>query len=138
MGGPSLRLRPGEGVGGDKVLAGEAEVVGVGRGRGGCVNWAYLACGGLVCASVEGRGGGGSAPPVALAHTPAPGPHAPLKCCTGLRASLDVQLAVLLMPYGVVPRAGTQRVGPIWTGDNAAKWSHLKVSVQRGKVFLSR
>lgn len=25
--------------------------------------------------------------------------------------------------------AGTQRVGPIWTGDNAAQWSHLKVSV---------
>jgi hypothetical protein len=23
--------------------------------------------------------------------------------------------------------AGTQRVGPIWTGDNAAQWSHLKV-----------
>jgi hypothetical protein len=22
--------------------------------------------------------------------------------------------------------AGTQRVGPIWTGDNAAQWSHLK------------
>ncbi|GLI69804.1 hypothetical protein VaNZ11_014505 [Volvox africanus] len=25
--------------------------------------------------------------------------------------------------------SGTQRVGPIWTGDNAAQWSHLKVSV---------
>ncbi|MEW5317328.1 MAG: hypothetical protein WDW38_008637 [Sanguina aurantia] len=25
--------------------------------------------------------------------------------------------------------AGTQRVGPIWTGDNAAEWAHLKVSV---------
>ena len=25
--------------------------------------------------------------------------------------------------------AGTQRVGAIWTGDNAAEWSHLKVSV---------
>lgn len=25
--------------------------------------------------------------------------------------------------------AGTQRVGPIWTGDNAAQWSHLAVSV---------
>lgn len=25
--------------------------------------------------------------------------------------------------------AGTQRVGPIWTGDNFAQWSHLKVSV---------
>ncbi|GBF95413.1 glucan 1,3-alpha-glucosidase-like [Raphidocelis subcapitata] len=25
--------------------------------------------------------------------------------------------------------AGTQRVGPIWTGDNAAQWSHLKVSI---------
>lgn len=25
--------------------------------------------------------------------------------------------------------AGTQRVGPIWTGDNAAQWSHLSVSV---------
>lgn len=25
--------------------------------------------------------------------------------------------------------AGTQRAGPIWTGDNAAQWSHLKVSV---------
>eukprot|EP00245_Coleochaete_scutata_P001915 TRINITY_DN1237_c0_g1_i1.p1 TRINITY_DN1237_c0_g1~~TRINITY_DN1237_c0_g1_i1.p1 ORF type:complete len:920 (+),score=153.19 TRINITY_DN1237_c0_g1_i1:85-2844(+) len=25
--------------------------------------------------------------------------------------------------------AGTQRVGPIWTGDNAASWEHLKVSV---------
>jgi len=25
--------------------------------------------------------------------------------------------------------AGTQRVGPIWTGDNAADWHHLKVSV---------
>lgn len=24
---------------------------------------------------------------------------------------------------------GTQRVGPIWTGDNAAQWSHLAVSV---------
>ncbi|GFR40498.1 hypothetical protein Agub_g1066 [Astrephomene gubernaculifera] len=24
---------------------------------------------------------------------------------------------------------GTQRVGPIWTGDNAAQWSHLRVSV---------
>jgi alpha 1,3-glucosidase len=23
--------------------------------------------------------------------------------------------------------AGTQRVGPIWTGDNMAQWSHLKV-----------
>lgn len=27
------------------------------------------------------------------------------------------------------PHAGTQRVGPIWTGDNAAQWSHLAVSV---------
>jgi hypothetical protein len=26
-------------------------------------------------------------------------------------------------------RAGTQRVGPIWTGDNAAQWSHLRVSI---------
>ncbi|GIL86778.1 hypothetical protein Vretimale_15637 [Volvox reticuliferus] len=25
--------------------------------------------------------------------------------------------------------SGTQRVGPIWTGDNAAQWSHLKVAV---------
>lgn len=25
--------------------------------------------------------------------------------------------------------SGTQRVGPIWTGDNAAQWSHLAVSV---------
>ena len=25
--------------------------------------------------------------------------------------------------------AGTQRIGPIWTGDNAADWEHLKVSV---------
>eukprot|EP00854_Cymbomonas_tetramitiformis_P009889 gene9889-11712_t len=25
--------------------------------------------------------------------------------------------------------AGTQRVGPIWTGDNAADWNHLQVSV---------
>lgn len=25
--------------------------------------------------------------------------------------------------------AGTQRVGPIWTGDNAADWDHLRVSV---------
>ena len=25
--------------------------------------------------------------------------------------------------------AGTQRIGPIWTGDNAADWSHLKVSI---------
>mmetsp|Transcript_27755 Transcript_27755/g.70759 ORF Transcript_27755/g.70759 Transcript_27755/m.70759 type:complete len:905 (-) Transcript_27755:229-2943(-) len=25
--------------------------------------------------------------------------------------------------------AGTQRVGPIWTGDNAADWNHLRVSV---------
>lgn len=24
--------------------------------------------------------------------------------------------------------AGTQRVGPIWTGDNTAEWSHLKAS----------
>jgi len=24
---------------------------------------------------------------------------------------------------------GTQRVGPIWTGDNAAQWSHMAVSV---------
>jgi len=25
--------------------------------------------------------------------------------------------------------AGTQRIGPIWTGDNAADWEHLRVSV---------
>eukprot|EP00238_Polyblepharides_amylifera_P013121 CAMPEP_0196574498 /NCGR_PEP_ID=MMETSP1081-20130531/4193_1 /TAXON_ID=36882 /ORGANISM="Pyramimonas amylifera, Strain CCMP720" /LENGTH=898 /DNA_ID=CAMNT_0041892527 /DNA_START=50 /DNA_END=2743 /DNA_ORIENTATION=+ len=25
--------------------------------------------------------------------------------------------------------AGTQRIGPIWTGDNAAEWSHLQVSL---------
>lgn len=25
--------------------------------------------------------------------------------------------------------SGTQRVGPIWTGDNFAQWSHLKVSI---------
>ena len=25
--------------------------------------------------------------------------------------------------------AGTQRVGPIWTGDNTADWDHLRVSV---------
>ena len=25
--------------------------------------------------------------------------------------------------------AGTQRVGPIWTGDNTADWGHLAVSV---------
>lgn len=24
---------------------------------------------------------------------------------------------------------GTQRIGPIWTGDNAADWNHLRVSV---------
>jgi alpha-glucosidase (family GH31 glycosyl hydrolase) len=28
--------------------------------------------------------------------------------------------------------AGTQRVGPIWTGDNAAQWSHLKVGGDSG------
>ena len=27
------------------------------------------------------------------------------------------------------PPAGTQRVGPIWTGDNTADWGHLAVSV---------
>lgn len=25
--------------------------------------------------------------------------------------------------------SGTQRVGPIWTGDNAAEWAHLEVSI---------
>ncbi|GMH33907.1 hypothetical protein BSKO_01741 [Bryopsis sp. KO-2023] len=25
--------------------------------------------------------------------------------------------------------AGTQRIGPIWTGDNAANWEHLKISL---------
>lgn len=25
--------------------------------------------------------------------------------------------------------AGTQRVGPIWTGDNTADWDHLRVSL---------
>jgi alpha 1,3-glucosidase len=25
--------------------------------------------------------------------------------------------------------AGTQRVGPIWTGDNMANWDHLRVSI---------
>jgi alpha 1,3-glucosidase len=25
--------------------------------------------------------------------------------------------------------AGTQKVGPVWTGDNTADWSHLRVSV---------
>ena len=25
--------------------------------------------------------------------------------------------------------AGSQRVGPIWTGDNAATWDHLRASV---------
>ena len=25
--------------------------------------------------------------------------------------------------------AGTQRYGPIWTGDNKAEWSHLKASI---------
>lgn len=25
--------------------------------------------------------------------------------------------------------AGSQRIGPIWTGDNAASWDHLEVSL---------
>ena len=25
--------------------------------------------------------------------------------------------------------AGTQRFGPIWTGDNSAEWEHLRVSL---------
>lgn len=57
----------------------------------------------------------------------------------GLRASSDAQLTcfTLLVPRHSMPRhhecacvyAGTQRVGPIWTGDNAADWHHLRVSL---------
>lgn len=32
-------------------------------------------------------------------------------------------------PTPAARSAGTQRVGPIWTGDNAADWKHLRVSL---------
>ena len=32
-------------------------------------------------------------------------------------------------PLKCIQHAGTQRVGPIWTGDNAATWEHLRISV---------
>jgi len=41
----------------------------------------------------------------------------------------DKQLKAHHSPVLVLCCAGTQRVGPIWTGDNAAQWSHLAVSV---------
>ena len=30
--------------------------------------------------------------------------------------------------------AGTQRIGPIWTGDNTADWHHLRASGKRGEA----
>jgi alpha-glucosidase (family GH31 glycosyl hydrolase) len=47
---------------------------------------------------------------------------------------MQKQLSVLLVCINMLDMlclllAGTQRVGPIWTGDNAAQWSHLAVSV---------
>ena len=43
--------------------------------------------------------------------------------------TVEIDLATVHRPF-VLSRAffaGSQRFGAIWTGDNAAKWSHLQV-----------
>jgi Glycosyl hydrolases family 31 len=53
--------------------------------------------------------------------------HYPLTLCPRLTdVQQDISHKVHVLPP---PHTGTQRVGPIWTGDNAAQWSHLSVSV---------
>ena len=92
--------------------------------------------GGLVCAGEAEYGADGDRPFVLsrafFAGTQTVGLHIhPSLACTRSLHSLQSPSTPTLWAHALNlnPRLWCKQVGPIWTGDNTAEWSHLQVSI---------